>query len=328
MIKQNQIDYLKNGKNLLAFSAGVDSTALFFLLLNSKIDFDIAIVNYNKREQSKDEIDYAQYLATRHKKKIFIKNVVLEDGNFEKNARDIRYEFFEQIIATHNYQNLLTAHQLNDKFEWFLMQFSRGAGVVELLGFKERTKRENYELFRPLIDHTKEELLDYLEKNSLKYFVDESNFEAKYSRNIFREKFSNEFIKSYQKGVIKTFNYLEVDSQELLNIEILFKQDDFYLLKQGRSDNENMRIIDKVVKKLGMLLSLAQKKEILKTKDCVVGAKIAICFFENKIFIAPYIKQTMPKKFKENCRISKIPNKIRAYLYSKNISYKDDLMIN
>ena len=47
---------IKNSKNLLAFSGGVDSSALFFLLLNHKIDFDIAIVNYNTREQSKDEI--------------------------------------------------------------------------------------------------------------------------------------------------------------------------------------------------------------------------------------------------------------------------------
>ncbi|NLN13488.1 MAG: tRNA lysidine(34) synthetase TilS, partial [Arcobacter skirrowii] len=41
---------IKSSKNLLAFSAGVDSTALFFLLLNSNIPFDIAIVDYNIRE--------------------------------------------------------------------------------------------------------------------------------------------------------------------------------------------------------------------------------------------------------------------------------------
>ena len=51
---------IKNNKNLLAFSGGVDSSALFFLLQNHKIDFDIAIVNYNTREQSKDEVKYAQ----------------------------------------------------------------------------------------------------------------------------------------------------------------------------------------------------------------------------------------------------------------------------
>ena len=58
---------IKNSKNLLAFSGGVDSSALFFLLLNHKIDFDIAIVNYNTRDQSKDEIAYALNLANAKK---------------------------------------------------------------------------------------------------------------------------------------------------------------------------------------------------------------------------------------------------------------------
>ena len=54
---------IKNQKNLLAFSAGIDSSALFFLLLEQNIPFDIAIVNYNQREQSKEEVSYAKELA-------------------------------------------------------------------------------------------------------------------------------------------------------------------------------------------------------------------------------------------------------------------------
>jgi len=104
MIKH--LDILKNRKNLLAFSAGGDSTALFFLLLEHKISFDIAIVNYNLREQSKDEIEYAKNLATKYNLKIFIKDVTKIDSNFEANARAIRYDFFNQIIDRYNYDNL------------------------------------------------------------------------------------------------------------------------------------------------------------------------------------------------------------------------------
>ena len=60
-------------KNLLAFSAGIDSSALFFLLIENNIPFDIAIVNYNMRNQSKDEVIYAKQLATKYKKQIFLK---------------------------------------------------------------------------------------------------------------------------------------------------------------------------------------------------------------------------------------------------------------
>ena len=63
---------IRNQKNLLAFSAGVDSSALFFLLLENNIPFDIAIVNYNLRAQSKEEISYAKELSHTYKKEIFI----------------------------------------------------------------------------------------------------------------------------------------------------------------------------------------------------------------------------------------------------------------
>ena len=86
---------VKNQKNLLAFSAGVDSTALFFLLLEQNIPFNIAIVNYNIRNQSKEEVFYAKELAKKYNKEIFIFDTKIENNsNFEKQARDIRYSFF------------------------------------------------------------------------------------------------------------------------------------------------------------------------------------------------------------------------------------------
>ena len=125
---------IKESKNLLAFSAGIDSTALFFLLLEDNISFDIAIVDYNLREQSKKEIAYAKELAKTYNKKIFIKEVFLDGSNFEKKARDVRYTFFKEITEEYNYNTLLTAHQLDDKLEWFMMQLSKGAGLYELIG--------------------------------------------------------------------------------------------------------------------------------------------------------------------------------------------------
>ena len=90
---------IKNQKNLLAFSAGVDSCALFFLLLEQNISFDIAIVNYNVRIQAMQEVAYARELALKYNKQIFIRDIKLENSsNFEKTARDIRYKFFEGII--------------------------------------------------------------------------------------------------------------------------------------------------------------------------------------------------------------------------------------
>ncbi|HAC70801.1 MAG TPA: tRNA lysidine(34) synthetase TilS, partial [Arcobacter skirrowii] len=200
---------IKSSKNLLAFSAGVDSTALFFLLLNSNIPFDIAIVDYNIREQSKEEVAHAKNLAKKFNKKIYKKDIFLENlSNFEKQARDARYNFFEEIIKKNSYDFLITAHQLNDKFEWFLMQLSKGAGLIELLGMSEIEDKEFYKIYRPLLNFSKDELISYLENKNIKYFVDESNIDEKYKRNYFRNSFSNSFLKEFKEGVKSSFNFL------------------------------------------------------------------------------------------------------------------------
>ncbi|BCX79724.1 tRNA lysidine(34) synthetase TilS [Campylobacter sp. 19-13652] len=129
--------YAKGGKNLLAFSHGVDSTALFYLLLLWGVEFDLAIVDYGVRSQSKHEVAAARALADKFNKRIFVRNVSVSGGDFENKARAIRYEFFAQLVLAHGYTNLITAHQLNDRFEWLLMRLARGAGLAEMLGMNE-----------------------------------------------------------------------------------------------------------------------------------------------------------------------------------------------
>jgi tRNA(Ile)-lysidine synthase len=313
---------IKNQRNLLAFSAGVDSVALFFLLLEQNISFDIAIVDYNLRAQSKDEISYAKELALKYNKTIFIKDVKLENhSNFEKIARDIRYSFFEEIISENSYENLITAHQLNDKLEWFLMQLSKGAGLVELIGFNEFEQKNNYKIYKPLLNITKDELENYLKINNHKYFIDESNFDEKYKRNFFRHNFSNPFLENFSSGVKKSFEYLQNDLNSLniqnnpikriKELEIFLNQND---------DNLNIRTIDLSLKKRGILLSSAQRDEIIKQKEITISHKINISILEDYIWIAPNCNEIMDKKFKELCRIKKIPKNIRSYIFRNKIN--------
>jgi len=196
---------LTHRKNLLAFSAGVDSSALFFLLLENNIKFDIAIVNYGIREQSKDEVAHAKKLAKKYK--LFCHSIMAPtfSSHFEKQARDFRYEFFDSLVTIEGYDNILTAHQLNDQLEWLLMRLTKGAGVSELLGLEPLSKRKNYTLVRPLLPYAKEELLSYLKTNNFPYFIDESNSDEKYERNRFRHQFSDTLIKKHLKITFKLY---------------------------------------------------------------------------------------------------------------------------
>lgn len=311
---------LKESKNLLAFSAGVDSSALFFLLLENNIPFDIAIVDYNLREQSKEEVSYAKELSLKYNKQIFIKEVFLGGSNFEKKARDIRYNFFEELIRKHNYTTLITAHQLNDKLEWFMMQLSKGAGLSELIGFNSWEEKEFYKIYKPLLNITKDELQEYLIANDFKYFIDETNSDTKYKRNYFRHNFSDKFLKEFKNGVINSFEYLQKDINSLnKNSDCLQKLKDLEIFKNTNDDNLNIRIIDKSLKRRGYILSKASRDEILKQKEIIISHKVAISITNNYIFICPNFKITMDKKFKEKCRVKKIPKNIRAYLYKEKI---------
>jgi tRNA(Ile)-lysidine synthase len=311
---------LENRKNLLAFSAGVDSSALFFLLRENNISFDIALVNYHLREQSQEEEKHALELAKQHQLQAHIIQAPSFDNNFEKNARDFRYRFFDKLMK--NYDNLLTAHQLNDQLEWFLMRLTKGAGTVELMGLEAISKRENYQLIRPLLHHSKEELLNYLNEAQYPYFIDESNHSEKYERNRFRKNFSDRLIAQYQKGISRSFNYLQEDKERLLEgVQELFHRQEFYLLNCNESNK--LRVIDRYLKKLGYLLSGEQRKTLEKEPSMVIGGLWAIEQKNNQIYIAPYLKTSMPKSFKESCRLSNIPIKIRPYLYEKNLNPKE-----
>lgn len=319
LLHEATLSILRNTRNLLAFSGGGDSTALFFLLQEQEIAFDIAIVNYQTREQSDAEVAYAKEVATRFDKKVYTFTCKLEDENFEHAARLARYTFFERIIEEHGYNTLLSAHHLNDKLEWFLMQMSKGAGLVEMLGMAEVEQRERYALIRPLLHVSKPSLQAYLKHRSIHFFEDESNVNEHHPRNYMRHKYATPLIEAFEAGILKSFTYLEEDAQKLLPHEP-HRIKELYMLPCDKDDVRNIRSIDKVLKRLGLLISKAQRDEILRCRDCVVGGKIVICFEEDTIFIAPFVRCVMDKAFKERCRLAHVPSKIRPYLFTEGIS--------
>jgi len=319
MIDSEIINKLKNSKNLLAFSAGVDSTALFFILLQNSIDFDISIVNYGLRKEAKEEIEYAKSLAKKYNKQIYIENAPKFKNNFELNAREFRYNFFSKIIKEHSYKNLLTAHQLNDKLEWHLMRLSKGAGVTTLAGMDFIELRDSYNIIRPLLNSTKDELIEFLEKNNIKYFIDKSNFNSIYERNTFRP-IVNKLLKTGKDGFIKSFKILNIDKDIIAKQYRVIKSEKELRVIKIDTIEVAPQAVSKYLKELGYLISYEEQTLLLKQNSIVAGRVWAIEIVDNTIFIAPYLQLTIPKKDRENFRVKKIPPKIRGYLYKEDIS--------
>ena len=308
---------LQEQKNLLAFSAGVDSTALLFLLLEHNISFDIAIVDYGIRAQSKEEVAYAQALAKEHHFTCHLLQAKRINTNFEANARALRYEFFEQLIKEHHYNNLLTAHHLGDRLEWMLMQLCRGAGCVSLAGMQALDRRKGYNIIRPLLHLDKPELQAYLQQHNYRYFIDASNSDPKYTRNTFRHNFATPLLQQYRQGIKKSFTYIDEDLQRLQEASPLQQCHALAYFVRTHTKNSDTLLIDKHLKSLGILMS-ANERALLKEHEAVVISRRYIVWFAPKhVFMAPYIKATkLEKQLKEQLRQLRVTPKLRGYLAS------------
>ncbi len=323
MLEPFSLQLLEGKKNLLAFSGGGDSTALFFILLNHNIKFDIAIVDYGIRAQSKEEVAYAQALARIHNLTCHLLKAPKCEKNFESSAREIRYNFFEELINSYGYENLITAHHLGDRFEWMLMQFCKGAGCAEIAGMQRMQQRKNYTLLRPLLHLDKTELLVYLHANEIHYFEDESNLNEDIKRNAFRHNYSLPLIEKYLGGIKKSFDYLDRDRECLIEKIEVKTIKDFAYFKSSQNRRADIYAIDKYLKSQ-LYMPSASERELLEHDRCVVlGRKFLVVQEHGSVFITPYIKDetAMSKKFKEEMRTLKIEPKLRAYLYKNSDAF-------
>lgn len=182
----------KNDIIVIGCSTGPDSMALLDMLLSVRKKNDLSIicahVNHNVRKQSLEELKFIDKFCK--EKDITFETMTIEkygDDNFQNEARNIRYQFFEDIVNKYNANYLMTAHHGDDLIETILMRITRGSNLQGYSGFKKVVEMDNYKIVRPLIYYTKQELLEYDNINKVEFFIDDSNSKMKYTRNRYRK---------------------------------------------------------------------------------------------------------------------------------------------
>ena len=196
MFKENILDkynFTDGDTIVIGLSGGPDSMALFDVLQKYKkkvnINIVVAHVNHNVRQVSNDEAKFVEDYVNKYD--VAFESMKIEkygDDNFENEARNIRYHFFEELINKYNAKYLLTAHHGDDLIETILMRIVRGSTVNGYSGFKEIVKRDNYTIIRPLIYFNKEEILEYDKLNNIPYCIDKTNYMDIHTRNRYRSK--------------------------------------------------------------------------------------------------------------------------------------------
>lgn len=175
---------------LCAFSGGRDSVVLLHMLHKQlqagRITFlTAAHYNHNLRPESDEEELFAKdfcaalnipFAAGRGDVSAAAER---EKRGIEETARDMRYAFLEQTAPKCGAEYIATAHHANDNLETMLLNLTRGAGLDGLCGIPP----ERGNIIRPLLAFTRSDIDAYIEKHSLSYCEDLSNYSVKYNRN-------------------------------------------------------------------------------------------------------------------------------------------------
>lgn len=237
-------------KIILGFSGGPDSVFLLEALNYAKkeIKFEIVLAHINhllRGENSDTDEKFSVECSERLGVPIFVKRASIEEIAKEKNigleeaGRLIRYDFFREILEKTSSNKIAIAHNLDDQIENFLFRLIRGSSLEGLEGIPNR---EN--IIRPINEIYKKDILQFLDKNEIRYRIDETNFENDFTRNSIRldlipwiEKRYNNNFKDKIFGLlteIKEINeilkiqlerYEEfIDNRWTLNIELIMRE--------------------------------------------------------------------------------------------------------
>ena len=192
-----KIDELTNNLNInnneyiiVGVSAGPDSMALLHILKNNlKCKIICAHINHNIRNQSIEEENYLKKYCQENKI-IFetMKITSYTQNNFENEAREKRYNFYEQLLKKYNSKNLFLAHHGDDLIETIIMKIIRGSNLEGYAGIKTISYLDNYKIIRPLLNYTKDDIIKYNKEHNIKYYIDNTNNDIKYTRNRYRKK--------------------------------------------------------------------------------------------------------------------------------------------
>lgn len=225
------INYNSDEYIVVGVSAGPDSMALLDLLRKYlPVKIICAHVNHNIRTQSQEEeLFLKEYCKSLNIIFECTKILKYETNNLENEARIKRYKFYEEILNKYHSHSLFLAHHGNDLIETVLMKIFRGSNLEGYAGIKTYSHLENYNIIRPLLPFTKEDILLYNKEHNIKYFLDKTNEDTKYTRNRIRKNILPllkkedynihlKFLK-YSNTLTEYYDYIEdIAKDKLINI--------------------------------------------------------------------------------------------------------------
>lgn len=251
MLTKDMIKYINDLPDkyiVVGVSSGPDSMALLHMLQTCTNKVIVCThINHNIRSSSTEEEQYLKDYCKNN-------NIIFEStkidkytmSNFENEARNKRYAFYEKILKKYQSSHLFLAHHGDDLIETVLMKIMRGSNLEGYAGIKTFSILNNYTIVRPLLHLTKEDIIKYNQDNHIKYYLDYTNEDITYTRNRYRKKIlpilkeenPNAHLKflKYGNTLQEYYNYIEdiikekidtIYKDNIIDINILNKEHPF-----------------------------------------------------------------------------------------------------
>ena len=264
-------------KYVLAVSGGVDSVVLLDMLV-SKTDSELIVAHFDHgiRGDSSDDAVFVAELAKKYGLPFFTRREELGLGASEEKARNRRYKFLRSVAKKHN-AKLVTAHHADDVIESIAINLSRGTGWRGLAVLDS-------DVFRPLTDMTKSEILSYANKHKLKWHEDSTNDSSKYLRNRIRQKtiYLDEDIKRQLLGLWAEQKSLKllIDNEvtSLIGGSLTYSRYFFTQLNSASGIELLRYIVDARLTRPQLVKALHAIKTILPNKTFQAGSGVKINF--------------------------------------------------
>ena len=214
----------RGDKIVIALSGGADSVFLLYALDRIKRAYSlklyIAHLNHQLRKKADEDAEFVQEMAKEYAIQCFIgkkdvkKHAKERKLSLEEGAREVRYNFLEEVANKVGANKIAMGHTITDEAETLIFRLMRGTGLKGLTLIPPKRDK----IIRPLIEIEHNEILDFLKNKNIAYRQDYSNYKTKHTRNFIRYKIMpqiNKQVSDFGEKSMRLRNIIEAEEKFL-----------------------------------------------------------------------------------------------------------------
>jgi tRNA(Ile)-lysidine synthase len=261
----------------VAVSGGIDSMVLLHLFVNTGYNVIAAHVNFGLRGEESNEDEVFVKRRCDHlgvpllTKAVETKNYATSKGiSIQMAARDLRYEWFSELMASEPGSVLATAHHVNDSGETMLLNLVRGTGIDGLTGIPIK----NNGIIRPLAFASRNDISQYAAQHGITWREDQSNLDDHYQRNFLRHNVMG-LLKQINPSLDDTLskNFIRLGAERELMERSLAVLRGSYVLDKDNNIRISKKTLDGFIHKSGVLLRMIEPFGFnFSTSESIVAA--------------------------------------------------------